>query len=473
MYIGCKKIILGLALLLYAPCPAMAQVTDAGDVGVLRRIQNENNCNGVLDGWELIGDYAAGPGITADSKGSLAELDIEGRYICGELTIHGLEGLVVLRISGADLNGVSLDGLSGMRELRLSYVQPVDFAFLGQMPQLETLQLDSTGLSELSPMVNLLELQTADLSYNRISDLSALKELAKLNDLKLFHNLINDIRPLAALTELTRLNLETNKIVDIKPLAALRKLGELNLAENRIIDIYALQQMPVLATLNLSDNLVSDIGALSKIPTLRNLDIRRNRIRDIRELKNVWERFELVELEGNSIPLHQMYDETTEHRWAAAQNDVYFRQRAQYLPVLDYWVIPQEDLKINDTESRVRIEGPSGGASYDAEKGRIVFEKAGNYKIVISNSALVGADTAKPIPVTKSGVITVLDVLPDELELYAGREEIVSPAVVNTLYLLLQTHGVVETLDELDPYHDAVWILSRSVRPSKLYWQQP
>ena len=473
MFTGFVEIVFALALILLATCPAMAQVTDAGDINALQRLKNTNNCNGVLDDWRINGDSVEGPGIEADANGHLAGLDLDGQDICGVLTLRDLSELRILRISGAYLDGMLLDGLPRMQELRLSHVQPDGFAFLRQMTLLKLLQLDGTGLSELAPLANLTELEQADLSYNRIYDLGALRGLVKLSDLKLFHNLINDVKPLAALPELTRLDLETNKINDIVSLGVLRKLEVLNIADNKITDVATLQNMPRLAVLDLSDNLISDAGFLSKLPALVHLDLRRNLIRDIRELKSVWARFEFLGLEGNRIPLHQMYDEALEHRWAAGQENVYFELRVQYLPALNDWVIPQEDLKIGDTDSKVRIEGPDGGATYDAEKGRIMFEKAGNYKIVLSNTALAGANADKPLPVTKSGVITVLDVLPDELELYTGREEIISPAVVNTLYMLLQTHGVVEVLDDRDPYYDAIWMLKNEMRPPRLYWQKP
>lgn len=469
---GWKKLFLIAAVAVSLPLSAMAQVTDPDDISVLQAIKNTNNCNGMLQSWQVNGGAFKGAGIEADAEGRLAVLDLESFYVCGELVITGLSGLSVLKVSGNDLNGIRLENLPKMRELGLSYVQPASFAFLRQMPQLERLRMDSTGLGDLTALTVMPGLRYADFSYNHIGDLRPLSAQTQLINLKLFHNLVTDTSPLAVLVNLEHLNLETNRIADVTPLGALNKLKSLNLADNRLQDVGVVQKMPDLATLNLADNSINDVGILKSLPKLVELDLRRNRVRDIMPLKDAFGHFELLLLEGNSLPLHQLYDEASQHRWAASQDNVYFAQRVQYLPVLDYWVIPREDLMLGGAASKVRIEGPKDGAAYDAEKGRVVFNKAGNYKISISNEALLNVGANIALPVTKSGVITVLDVLPDEVELYAGREGLISPAVINTLYMLLQTHGVVEALDDRDPYYDAMWVLRSDMRPPKMYWQK-
>lgn len=466
-----KYAILSLVLILSAPGFLWAQVTVSNDVNVLQNLKKQNDCTGSLKGWQITSASATGDGITADAAGYLEGLSLNRIKLCGTLTISYLPELKVLEISETGADDIILDALPALKDLHLGYIQPANFRFLRAMPNLERLQLDSAGLSDIAILADLPLLHELDLSYNHVGSLAPLNGLQNLETVSLYHNNITNVAPLASLTQLAQLDLGVNHITDISPLQGLNELKVLKLEANRLMDISPVQKLLKLTDLDLSENLISDISVLKNLPELVKLDLEDNLVRDLSPLKEGLSRFENMALKGNNIPLHQLYDAVGGSRWAADQRDVYFLQRVQYLPVLNYWVIPQEDLKINDVVSSVRIEGPKGGAVYDAEKGRVVFQQAGNYKIVLKNEALKSEANGQSMAATKSGVITVLDVLPDEMEIFKGREEMISPAVANTLYMLLQTHGVVEVLDDRDPYFNAMWLLKNEVKLKKLYWQ--
>ena len=85
------------------------------------------------------------------------------------------------------------------------------------------LNLDLGGnlyISDISVLGDLTNLQTLDLHANQISDVSALTGLTNLWNLGLGSNQISDISALADLTNMKYLGLDSNQISDISPLVA-------------------------------------------------------------------------------------------------------------------------------------------------------------------------------------------------------------------------------------------------------------
>ena len=78
-------------------------------------------------------------------------------------------------------------------------------------------------VSDLTPLVELLNLKRLDLRGNDISDISSLASLTKLEWLDLSSNDISDISPLAGLTSLTFLRINNNEISDFSPLDGLHE----------------------------------------------------------------------------------------------------------------------------------------------------------------------------------------------------------------------------------------------------------
>ena len=96
---------------------------------------------------------------------------------------------------------------------------------------------------------------------------------------------ITDLTPLADLVQLEELYLEANTISDFTPLAGLTNLRILALDRNHISDISGLSGLTSLEELSLNANDISDVSPLENLTNLRDLHLLYNNIRDITPLK--------------------------------------------------------------------------------------------------------------------------------------------------------------------------------------------
>lgn len=137
----------------------------------------------------------------------------------------------------------------------------------GDMRSLETLNLYSKGVTNLSGLEYAVKLKSLDIGYNNIIS----------------------IKPLSTLTALERLNMEMNLIKDISPLSNLKNLKDLNIRYNNIRDISSLSNLTSLEVLDMSYNLITNITPLEKLHNLYEIDITDNLVKDISPLKKLAE----------------------------------------------------------------------------------------------------------------------------------------------------------------------------------------
>ena len=149
-----------------------------------------------------------------------------------------------------------------------------------QMLQLETLNVEQAGITDLSVLEYATNLESLRAWDNPISDLTPLTHLTNLIYLDLTECQIVDITPLANLTQLQNLHLSSNQIVDIGPLANLTQLQEISLHHNQIEDISSLTNLIQLEALWLDRNRVHDITPLSNLIKLTRLGLTWNPILD-------------------------------------------------------------------------------------------------------------------------------------------------------------------------------------------------
>lgn len=102
---------------------------------------------------------------------------------------------------------------------------------LGSNPELN---LQSQGITDLSPLKSLPHLSNLNLMDNQIKDLSPLSHLPNLSFLLAGRNQIKDVSPLAKLPNLSYVVLDLNQIQDVSMLTPLQKLTSLNLLSNPI-----------------------------------------------------------------------------------------------------------------------------------------------------------------------------------------------------------------------------------------------
>jgi Leucine-rich repeat (LRR) protein len=137
--------------------------------------------------------------------------------------------------------------------------------------------------------------QVKSLSFKKtlVDDLDATISIAacpNLESLTITDSNLSDLSFLKGLSNLTSLALNDNAISDISPLGDCRKLSALNLSGNQIADITPLRRLDVISDLNLRDNLITDLGPLSSLASLNKLYLGYNdfsKITDIAGLTNL------------------------------------------------------------------------------------------------------------------------------------------------------------------------------------------
>ena len=150
---------------------------------------------------------------------------------------------------------------------------------------LKSLDLSCNKISDISVLSGLSKLQTLVIDNSLVTDLSPLSALHNLRELDAHDNAIGDISALSGLTHLETLNLRRNDIKDISPLSGLIRVRDLDLMENfGVADLSPVSAMVNLETLRLRYDEVSDLSPLSGLANLRVLDLLGNHIRDISPL---------------------------------------------------------------------------------------------------------------------------------------------------------------------------------------------
>jgi Leucine-rich repeat (LRR) protein len=202
---------------------------------------------------------------------SLKSLVIEKTRIRNLAPLRGLKDLTTARIVNSD----DLEDIGG----------------LADKPKLTNLTVSgSRQLQDIGALADALSLQTLDLSYDAISDLRPLLRLIQMRSLDLSGNsALQDLSPLAGLTNLASLTLSNDTSVsDLPSFSNLKALRMLVLkGMNKLHDLGPLRGLS-LSTLDLSgDSRVTDISPLAGMGTLSNLDISGTGITDVSALKGI------------------------------------------------------------------------------------------------------------------------------------------------------------------------------------------
>lgn len=166
--------------------------------------------------------------------------------------------------------------------------------------QIQFLDLDKQGISDLSGLEYFTALERLKLQGNQIQDLKPLQNLTHLTELWLRKNKVTDLTPLQGLTELKTLLLTDNLIEDLEPIEGLNKLQMLDLRDNQIDDLTPLKDLHNLTTLDVSDNGFGDLTALEGLSKLQYLQANDNDLLELPDFKNLTELYDL-RLDNNRI----------------------------------------------------------------------------------------------------------------------------------------------------------------------------
>ncbi|MDX9834109.1 MAG: NACHT domain-containing protein, partial [Desulfobulbus sp.] len=107
---------------------------------------------------------------------------------------------------------------SGQPRLLLSGVTIANLEVLGNLTNLQELDLSNTSVSDLQPLAQLINLKFLSLTNTSVNDIQPLAQLTSLGVLFLGNTSVNDIQPLAQLTSLEALFLTNTPVSDLQPL---------------------------------------------------------------------------------------------------------------------------------------------------------------------------------------------------------------------------------------------------------------
>ena len=215
-------------------------------------------------------------------------------YLTNDLSYSELENiaelanLMDLEIDYSGITDISpLTKLTNLRSLTLNY-NNIDVSMLSKFTNLYGLDLQQKNIDDISALSALKNLTSLTLYDNSISDISALSELTNLTFLGLTGNSINEISALSKLTNLTTLCLQHMNCSDISALSGLTNLTHLEILDSsEVSDISALSGLTNLSVLRLNDNNISDISPLGNLTKLTYVELTFNQINDISPLFNL------------------------------------------------------------------------------------------------------------------------------------------------------------------------------------------
>ncbi|KAL0217441.1 hypothetical protein RCL1_008022 [Eukaryota sp. TZLM3-RCL] len=224
-----------------------------------------------------------------DKLGEVKELGLGGNR---ELTcLEGIQlftGLTTLALNSTNVSNVSpLSSLTNLRELDLNSTNVSTVSPLSSLTNLRELYLSSTNVSDVSPLSSLTKLTTLGLSSTNVSDVSPLSSLTKLRELYLSSTNVSDVSPLSSLTKLTTLDVDSTNVSDVSPLSSLTELTTLGLSSTNVSDGSPLSSLTELTMLGLSSTKVSDVSPLSSLTNLRELYLSSTNVSNVSPLSSL------------------------------------------------------------------------------------------------------------------------------------------------------------------------------------------
>ena len=229
--------------------------------------------------------------------GEITTVDLEGliRLSADDEQISNLTGLeYAVNLDSLDLHSnliTDLSPLLNLTKLRILYLQENKITNVGtllsNLTNLEYVQLSRNQITSVSGTAVESALEYLNLEINGLSSLD-LKGFPNLSRLRLGINELSTIN-LDGLSSLVVISAENNKLDSTAGLRLSQKtaLEYLDLVDNEISDISGLQNMPNLKRLLLIDNQLSDISELKDMPNLEDLRLSENQLSDMTGLSNL------------------------------------------------------------------------------------------------------------------------------------------------------------------------------------------
>ena len=143
------------------------------------------------------------------------------------------------------------------------------------------LDLRDNQISDISPIIGLINLRLLWIDDNPFSDISPVRVLTNLTDLAFAHTFVSDISPVRGLTNLTALDFRGALVSDLSPIAGLINLHYLNISDNPFSDISPTAGLINLEEIIFSNKNIGDISFLAGFKKLQSFTTWNNPISDI------------------------------------------------------------------------------------------------------------------------------------------------------------------------------------------------
>lgn len=214
-----------------------------------------------------------------------------------------LADLQFLDIAGTEISNIApIEEITRLRTLGLNNTNVTNLKSLMNNKNLELINLDQTSAQDITPLQNLDNLQWLSLNNTPVSDISPLAGLVNLQWLSLDNTQVSSISPLAGLVKLQGLSLDSTLVSDISPLTSLVNLQWLYLDNTQISNISELTGLVNLQRLSLDNTQVSNISELTDMVNLQRLSLDNTQVTDISPLSG------LNNLQGLSLTSTQVSD---------------------------------------------------------------------------------------------------------------------------------------------------------------------
>lgn len=297
----------------------------------------------------------------------------------------------------SDLSG--LEYFTGLERLKLQENQIQDLKPLQNLTHLTELWLRKNKVSDLTPLQGLTELKTLLLTNNAVSDLQPLKGLQNLNQLVFENNKVKDLTPLKDLHNLTSLDVSGNSVVDLTPLAGLSKLKWLQANNCNLTKLPDFKNLTELYQFRLDNNKITDLTPLKDAAKLDYVNLSNNQVSDLTPLQD------LKVLSGIWITNNHLTDLTPLEKLPKLQSlfSDYTRQKLSLSSEQKEVALPLK----NSKDLSFRVQG--GDAVGTVADGKFTLKHElpykGAVKISFSNTGKVGQLELKKNKYT--GTITI------------------------------------------------------------------
>ncbi|MDD4374087.1 MAG: hypothetical protein PHG67_09240 [Bacteroidales bacterium] len=156
--------------------------------------------------------------------------------------------------------------IADLKEIEIEGSEFVSLQPLTKLPYLERLKVNTSAISDLSPISDKKWLRQIEITGSPVVNLKPLSGLKQLEVLNIESTPVSDLSPLEGLTSLKVLNAGGTQIKSLKPLAGLHKLEEVSIFNTRVNKLSPVDQLPALKHLRCYNTRLKakDIEALKK-----------------------------------------------------------------------------------------------------------------------------------------------------------------------------------------------------------------